>query len=343
MQNTGVEIIEKPKLEFVSGVKKYAQLRKDITEAGVLQRSYFYYLTLATISILGFFLSAINLVITAQPLYLTFLVIAFIFFTVQIAGLMHDSGHRAIFKSTKVNDAFGFFVSNIINFSYCYWKFKHNKHHANPNVIDEDPDVDIPLLSFTKNKKHANFLTKFLVKYQAFLYYPLGSLVSFYERYKGFEYMKNNQGLKNSLEMATFLFSTFFWFVLPFFLMSPTKALILITAVNLGNGIYLANIFAPNHKGMPQYKKGTRVSFLEQQILTARNIKGNWLLDTLCISLNYQTEHHLFPNCPRHKLKLITPYLQKICQQTGLKYTETNILQSNKIILKELHSVSQFA
>lgn len=336
----GAEIITRPKIDYLLATKKYANLRSIITESGILDRSYGYYAFLSTISITGFFLSAFNLFINSSPVALTFSMIAFIFFTVQITGLVHDAGHRAIFKSAKNNDIFGFFVSSIVNFGFTYWKFKHNKHHANPNEIGEDPDVDIPLLSFTKNKKQTNWLTSFALKYQAYLYYPLGSLVSLYERYKSLEYTKNKFNQVAFLELIIFFLSTFFWFVLPFMIMSPAKALVLIVVANLGNGLYLANIFAPNHKGMPQYKKGTKITFLEQQVLTARNIKGNWLVDFFYIGLNYQTEHHLFPNCPRNKLKLITPHLKKLCKETELKYSETGIIESNRQILSSLNQVA---
>jgi hypothetical protein len=41
-------------------------------------------------------------------------------------------------------------------------------------------------------------------------------------------------------------------------------------------GLYMATIFAPNHKGMP-LAPGSDVAseFLREQVLTARNIRGN--------------------------------------------------------------------
>lgn len=35
---------------------------------------------------------------------------------------------------------------------YSEWKPKHNAHHAHTNEVEEDPDVDIPLLSFTEER-----------------------------------------------------------------------------------------------------------------------------------------------------------------------------------------------
>jgi delta8-fatty-acid desaturase len=58
------------------------------------------------------------------------------------------------------------------------------------------------------------------------------------------------------------------------------------------------------------------------------------------IGLNYQIEHHLFTHCPRNKLKLLTPYVKRICKKYGLEYTDVGIVETNKIILRELNEVA---
>lgn len=103
------------------------------------------------------------------------------------------------------------------------------------------------------------------------------------------------------------------------------------------------NIFAPNHKGMPQLPKDIKISFMEHQIMTTRNIYGHWLTDFVYLGLNYQIEHHLFPNCPRNKLKLITPYVEDICRKMNLEFTRVSVLESNKIILSELNRIAKTA
>ncbi|WP_043676422.1 fatty acid desaturase, partial [Clavibacter michiganensis] len=64
-------------------------------------------------------------------------------------------------------------------------------------------------------------------------------------------------------------------------------------------GVYMGASFAPNHKGMPVLPKDSKVDFLRRQVLTSRNIKSTWLTDIYMGGLNYQIEHHLFPNMPR--------------------------------------------
>jgi hypothetical protein len=58
---------------------------------------------------------------------------------------------------------------------------------------------------------------------------------------------------------------------------------------------YLGCAFAPNHKGMPILSHDDDSDFPRRQVLTARNVRGGWLVDFPRGGLNYQIEHHLFP------------------------------------------------
>ena len=90
---------------------------------------------------------------------------------------------------------------------------------------------------------------------------------------------------------------------------------------------------------MPELDRNTRLSFLEHQIITSRNIADNWFTDFVYLSLNYQIEHHLFPNCPRNKLKLMTPYVKELCHTHGLPFTVVRLRESFRVILNGLSNV----
>ncbi len=140
-------------------------------------------------------------------------------------------------------------------------------------------------------------------------------------------------------EMSLYLGGFFLWYVLPFLVFDLLKALLFITIVPVTAGFYIASVFAPNHKGMPVLDRNTRLSFLEHQIITSRNIADNWLTDFVYLSLNYQIEHHLFPDCPRNKLKLVTPYIKELCRTHGLSFTVVGLRESFGVILNGLSSV----
>jgi fatty acid desaturase len=54
-------------------------------------------------------------------------------------------------------------------------------------------------------------------------------------------------------------------------------------------------------------------------------------------------EHHLFPYTPRNKLKHLKPYVMAACQRLGIEYTEVGLLETNRILVRELRAVSRAA
>jgi hypothetical protein len=63
--------------------------------------------------------------------------------------------------------------------------------------------------------------------------------------------------------------------VLP--VLSPLKAAVFVVVQQALFGLYLGCSFAPNHKGMPILDADDQSDFLRRQVLTARNVCGNWL------------------------------------------------------------------
>lgn len=340
-KNTEKDLSSFQKMSLIDGSKAYADLRQRVMARGVLDRSYGYYTVIVTLVLAGFFLSAYNVIVQTTPIAIIMWGLLFSFFVVQIGGLLHDAGHRTIAKSTRLNDLLGYLFGSLVVLAYGGWKFKHNKHHAHPNQEDEDPDVQIPF-SFTEDRyKGRGGIVGFIRKYQAYLYYPFGTLAWLTLRTDGYAHFKTNFKKSMIPEIILFALGLIIWFVLPFIFFPLSKALLLFALVNTATGFYLFNIFAPNHKGMPQLGKGVRISFIEQQVLTSRNVKGHWLTDFIYMGLNYQIEHHLFPNTPRNKLNKITPFVLDFCKKKKLEYTSVSVIQSNKIILSELLKVSR--
>jgi fatty acid desaturase len=92
----------------------------------------------------------------------------------QFAFIGHDAGHGQIFGSRRDNDVVGYLHGVITGISYEWWVDKHNRHHANPNHEDEDPDIEIPALAFSSEQARAKRgVSRWVAKYQAFLFFPL--------------------------------------------------------------------------------------------------------------------------------------------------------------------------
>ncbi len=337
-------MLSRPSLSFGEGTAVFTNLRSDVGAAGILNRAYYYYFVLSCFVVIGFLLSIYQIIVASSPWAVVIWSILLGFFTVQVGGLLHDAGHRAIFWSTKTNDIAGYIYGVFANISYAQWRETHNKHHARPNEEGEDPDIGIVFHAFTKEQLATSSpIVRALSKYQVYLFYPLRSLTFLSARYDSFRYFRTHLSAKTFITFSLFLVGIFLWFAAPFIFFPLWKALLFFFVASFTIGIYASNIFAPNHKGMPQVKKGVKFSFLEQQIVTARNVTPSLLTDFFSMGLNYQIEHHLFPACPRNKLHLLTPFVQSICDRYGLPYTSESVWETHRSILSQLRFIGNMA
>ncbi|MCX6020674.1 MAG: acyl-CoA desaturase [Chloroflexi bacterium] len=331
-------------LTVKEGSRAYAELRAKVMAHGILDRSYGYYAVLITVVLTAFFLSAYQIVMNPISFALVGWSLLFACCNVQLAGILHDAGPRTIFTATRLNDVIGHTVGSLLAMPFYDWRHEHNKHHAHPNQEEEDPDIDLPFISLTRERYLARTgLSKLLAPYQMYLWYPLSSFVGITKRLYGFAYFKREIGKDNVWQFGVYLLGLIAWFVLPFLAFDPAKAIFVLVLTNFASGAYLANIFAPNHKGMPFIEKDAKFSFMEQQIITSRNIKPGFLTDIIYVGLNYQIEHHLFPTCPRNRLKLLTPHVREVCRKYNLEFTEVGVFESNRILLAELNEVTRTA
>ena len=320
--------------------RAYARLKSDVTSAGILDRGYLGYALLISFVFAGYAGSTAAIVYFDGIVPLTLSCLSFVFFTVQLAGLMHDSGHRAVFKSRRWNDVLGYTACGLIGMVFGSWRERHNAHHAHPNQEELDPDLEIPFIATTRAlylRKSA--LQRFFVNRQAYYYYPLGMIVAFSNRFGSLTWYWRHRSWGLWWQFAIYLTGMTFLFVLPFVFLPLAKAAFVFLFIHLSTGVYLASCFAPNHKGMLSVGRREVMSFIEQQVVTARNIRGGFVTELLMVGLNHQIEHHLFPNTPRHKLKLLKPYVRSACTELGISYAEVSVIETNRQLVHELVNV----
>jgi fatty acid desaturase len=321
----------------------YAQLKAQIVSAGILQRSYPFYAAMIVFAFGGYSLSIWAIVAWESYLALTLACLGVSFFTAQLAGLMHDAGHRAAFRSIRMNNLLGLASTAMIAMVFPSWTERHNQHHAKPNQDGADPDIEIPFIALSREDYRAkDAAQRFTARWQAYYYYPLGAIVGFSNRFGNITYfLRHPKNTENLLRFAVYVPTMIVLFAGPFILFSLEKALFVFFVTHLSTGIYLASCFAPNHKGMRAVERDAQLSFLEQQVTTSRNVSGGLLTDIMLVGLNYQIEHHLFPNTPRNKLGLLRSYVRAVCEEQGLEYTEVSFLRTNQFLVKHLHGVSR--
>ena len=121
--------------------------------------------------------------------------------------------------------------------------------------------------------------------------------------------------------------------------MSPGKAAVFAAVQVAAFGFFLGAAFAPNHKGMPILGPDATLDFLRRQVLMSRNIRGGWFVDLAMGGLNYQIEHHLFPNMPRANLRRAQPLVRAFCRDRAIPYTECSLTASYARVISYLNEV----
>ncbi|WP_203579700.1 fatty acid desaturase family protein [Microbacterium hibisci] len=324
----------------------YTELSQMVIRSGLMRRRYGYYwtkLVAAPIAIAGV-LTGLVLIGDTWWQLVTAAVLAVVL--TQVAMLGHDAAHRQVFRSGRWNDWTTLVIGNLlVGMSYGWWQHKHTRHHANPNKIGSDPDIELPVIAFTpeqadRRRASRSGPLRWLIAHQGVLFFPILLLEGLSLHASSVRRVFSREPLRRRPIEIAFLAVRIIGFVaLVFLVLSPGIAFAFI-GVQLGVfGVYMGMAFAPNHKGMPLVPADVKVDFLRRQVLMSRNIRGSRLLDTAMGGLNYQIEHHLFPSMPRPHLRQASTMIRAYCRENGVAYTETGLWQSYGLVVRYINRV----
>jgi fatty acid desaturase len=261
--------------------------------------------------------------------------------------LQHEGGHNSLTGLKNIdkqiqNVSIGFFVFG----DSSMWNKMHNKHHATPQKIGNDVDLDTaPLVIFNKSILDSNFLgplTKLWLKYQAYSFLPItsGLLVmpfwTFYLHPRKIIYDQNfTQGflvisghtirifLFSQLAQVSFFYAMFYHF-----------AAIWVT------GIYLFGHFSLSHSFTPTVDKNDNPNWVRFAIEHTVDISpNNRLVSWIMGYLNNQVIHHLFPSMPQYKGPEVSKELILFCKKWDIKYNIMTYFDAWHRMLENLDTV----
>jgi fatty acid desaturase len=321
--------------------REYTHLSRQIKQAGLLDRRRGWYAARISLNLAllasGWAAFAILGDSWWQVVTAAYLAVVF----TQIAFVGHDAGHRQIFRSRRGNDLAGLVHANLgVGVSFGWWVPKHNLHHSNPNHEDLDPDIGIAVLAFTvEQARDKRGLVRFIARHQAFLFFPLLLLEAAHLHLASAKAIVRGRGRANAVEASLLLVHAAGYLIALLLVLSPLQAVVFVLVQQGLFGLYLGCSFAPNHKGMPTLTAAEELDFVRRQVLTSRNVRGSRPVDFLLGGLNYQIEHHLFPNMPRPNLRRAQPLVRAFCDEHGITYSEAGIFGSYAEAICHLHSV----
>ena len=107
---------------------------------------------------------------------------------------------------------------------------------------------------------------------------------------------------------------------------------------------YIANlhsflVIVPNHSAEDIYRFDTphksQGEFYLRQIMGSVNYKtGTNIVDFSHGWLNYQIEHHLFPNLPLSQYQKIQPLIKELCAKHNLEYRQENVFKRMRMTIE---------
>lgn len=325
------------------GVNLFTELAAQVHRSGLMRRRYGYYWSKIAVLFLALVGAVWAFVWIGDTWWQLFTAVVLAVLFAQAAFLGHDAAHRQIFVSGRWNNWMSLVIGDLmVGMSYGWWQHKHTRHHANPNKLGSDPDIELPVIAVTaETAQHEHGpLVAWPRAHQGILFFPILLLEGVSLHASSVRRVLSRGHLEHRAVEIIFLSVRLGGFIaLVFIVLSPGIAATFL-AVQLGIfGFHLGIAFAPNHKGMPIVPRTMKIDFLRRQVMMSRNIRGNRVLDFFMGGLNYQIEHHLFPSMPRPHLRRAAPLIASYCRHVGVPYTQTGLLEGYAIVVRYINRV----
>jgi linoleoyl-CoA desaturase len=251
---------------------------------------------------------------------------------------MHDANHRSYSKNQKVNKILSLSLYLLGGFPPT-WQYQHNTlHHGFTNIDDHDEDIDPgKILRLSPNKPHFKY-HRFQQWYAWFLYGLMTITWSIDKDFKQlFRY--KNEGITNhakksfgsllTILIASKIFYYLYILVLPMLLLPVPwwTVFIFYFIMHFISGVFLGMIFQTAHVmpssefPLPDDEGNIENNWAIHQLLTTTDYAPNSKFFSWFVGgLNFQIEHHLFPNICHVHYKKIRPIVEEKARQYNLPY-----------------------
>lgn len=253
-------------------------------------------------------------------------------------SVMHDANHGAYSRIPFINKLVGSSMY-LLGGNPANWRIQHNVlHHSFTNIDGLDEDISpVSLLRFSPHKE-----LKPMHKYQHIYAWPLYGLMTIMWsltkdfkqalRYKKLDLTKT-QGKTFRSHIIEVIASKVVYYGLilglPLYFSAASWWVILLgfLVMHLITGLVLTCVFQPAHVmpdmnyPLPDEKGSIENSFAIHELLTTSNFApDNKLLSWYVGGLNFQIEHHLFPNICHVHYKKISKIVKETTEEFSLPY-----------------------
>jgi linoleoyl-CoA desaturase len=339
-QKSRIRFTNKDKSKFFTTLK--ANVDAYFEENNISKHANAHMVWKSIILISGFLLPFITMLLiheNAWQLFLSFSVMGFCMAGIGMS-VMHDAAHNAYTSNATVNRYLSYSL-NLIGGAVFNWKIQHNVlHHTYTNIHGMDDDIDSKvMMRFSPHGQHRG-IHRFQHIY-IFFFYSIITLywVTFKDFVQYVTFRKNGMHRGSVAEHRKNLFLLigskaiyfFYLLVVPivFFHYSIGIFVCGFITMHVICGLILSVIFQLAHTvegtsyPMPNEKSEVENDWAIHQMHTTVDFaRDNKFVTWYIGGLNFQVEHHLFPNICHVHYKNLAPIVKSTAEEFGIPYLD---------------------
>jgi linoleoyl-CoA desaturase len=258
-------------------------------------------------------------------------------------NIQHDGGHGAFSRLRWLN-RLAAATLDLLGASSYVWARKHNAiHHSYTNVTGHDDDINVGILGRLSPHQRRLRLHRFQHWYLWVLYGFLPIKWHLYDDFRdvltgriGQQRFPRPRGRDLLLFVGGKAVFAVLVFGLPMLLHPWWLVLVFYGAASFVEGVVLSVVFQLAHCveaadfPLPQPETGRMErAWAEHQVQTTVDFAPrNRLLTWYVGGLNYQIEHHLFPQVCHVHYPALAPLIEQTCREFGLRYAVNPTLRA---------------
>ena len=352
----------KEQTEFIRTLRKRVG---DYFKENNISRYSDYRMVLKTIAMLSLYFAPYFLMVTGIVTHDLLILGLWMLMGIGMSGIglsiMHDANHGAYSKHKWVNLTIGY-VINLVGGNATNWKIQHNVlHHSYTNVHSHDEDISAGKILRLCPHDERLPIHRYQHVYAWFLYTLMTLMWSTTKDYRQLLRFKRENLLKfqsrsfayrfTELIISKLVYYTYIFVIPIMFIKAPWWILIIgYVLMHMIAGLLLACVFQPAHVvpetafPLPDEKGKMENNWAIHQLLTTTNFAPTSRIFSWFVGgLNFQIEHHLFPNICHIHYKQISKIVRKTAKEFKLPYySQPSFLKALSQHRKMLYQLGNF-
>ena len=264
----------------------------------------------------------------------------------RVGWVEHEAGHNSLTGNINIDKRLQQFMFGIgCGMSGTWWNSQHNRHHAAPQKLKHDVDLEtLPLIAFNRAiaaKGARSAFARFWLPIQGYMFLPVTCCLVAY----GWQFVLHPMSVfKRRLGFEAICIAMRYVVVgLVGYYGGFTFAQVALgwTVTNMVGGAYLFGTFTVSHTHKPVLDADKHIHWAEYGSDHTINIAKHPITDWWMGYLNYQIEHHLFPAIPQYQFVEIHPRVRKMFEENGLTYDVRGFWQAMADSFRNMNEIGR--